>query len=391
MDAANATENPEAMIEILFWAACFALVYVYLLFPVTVRLLARRFGMVVSEADLALSVSIIVTAYNEEKGILAKLHNLLALDYPKELVDIIVASDASSDATDRLVRDCGSDRVQLLRVEGRKGKTACQNAAAAIARGVILIFTDATTRLDARVPRALVRRFCAADVGCVGGRLMYESRTENITGQGGKAYWDYEMGLRTAESKLGSLVGVSGCLYAVRRSAYRDINPGLISDFVISMKMREQSLRTVLAADAVCYEETLNRGAHELSMRVRVAVRSINALVCERRFLNPWRYGIFAWQLWSHKVMRYASPFIWLTALGTNVALAPQRPLYVAFLVCQLAVILAGIMGFALQSGLAKLGMLSRPYYFLLTNMASFIAALRYARGERMVTWKPVR
>jgi len=379
------------MIEILFWTACIALVYVYVLYPVAIQLVAAKFGAVPANADLALSVSIIVTAYNEEKGILAKLENLLALDYPRELLDIIVASDASSDATDRLVRDCGSERVRLLRIEGRLGKTACQNAAAAIARGEILIFTDATTRLDTRVPRALVRCFQAADVGCVAGRLMYESRTENVTGLGGEAYWDYEIKLRTAESALGSLVGVSGCLYAVRRSAYREINPGLISDFVISMKMREQALRTVLAADAVCYEETLNRGGHELSMRVRVAIRSINALVCERRFLNPWRYGIFAWQLWSHKVLRYASPFLWLIALGTNVALARKHPLYVVLLVCQSAVILAGIMGFALQSRLARLGMLSKPYYFLLTNIASFIAALRYARGERMVTWKPVR
>jgi cellulose synthase/poly-beta-1,6-N-acetylglucosamine synthase-like glycosyltransferase len=379
------------MIEILFWTVCITLVYVYVLFPMAVRLLARRFGMVASDADLTLSVSIIVTAYNEEKGILAKIENLLALDYPSELVDIIVASDASSDATDRLVRDCGSQRVQLLRVEGRKGKTACQNAAAAIARGEILVFTDATTRLDARALRALVRRFYLADVGCVAGRLMYVSRTENVTGRGGEAYWDYEIKLRTAESALGSLVGVSGCLYAVRRSAYREINPGLISDFVISMKMREQSLRTVLAVDAVCYEETLNRGTHELSMRVRVAIRSINALVCERRFLNPWRYGIFAWQLWSHKLLRYASPFLWLIALGANLALASKHPLYAALLACQLAVILAGAVGFALQSRLAKLGILSKPYYFLLTNVASFLAALRYARGERMVTWKPLR
>lgn len=378
------------MIEILFWTACFALLYVYVLFPVVVRLLARRYGTIVSEADLPISVSIVVTAYNEEKGILAKLENLLALDYPKELVDIIVASDASSDATDRLVRDCGSERVQLLRVEGRKGKTACQNAAAAIAHGEILVFTDATTRLDARALRALVRRFYAADVGCVAGRLMYVSRTENVTGRGGEAYWDYEIKLRTAESALGSLIGVSGCLYAVRRNAYRDINPTLISDFVISMKMREQALRTVLAPDAVCYEETLNRGGHELSMRVRVAIRSINALICERRFLNPWRYGIFAWQLWSHKLLRYAAPFLWLIALGTNIALL-KHPLYVALLLCQSAVILAGIMGFALQSRLTKLGMLGRPYYFLLTNLAAFIATLRYARGERMVTWKPVR
>jgi cellulose synthase/poly-beta-1,6-N-acetylglucosamine synthase-like glycosyltransferase len=390
MDA-NAREKPDAMIEILFWTACITLVYVYVLYPVVARLLAAKFGVVPTDADLALSVSIIVTAYNEEKGILAKLDNLLALEYPKELVDIIVASDASSDATDRLVRDSGSERVQLLRVEGRLGKTACQNAAAAIARGEILIFTDATTRLDARVPRALVRRFQAADVGCAAGRLLYVSPTENVTGQGGEAYWDYEIKLRTAESALGSLVGVSGCLYAVRRSAYREINPSLISDFVISMKMREQGLRTVLAADAVCYEETLTRGAHELSMRVRVAIRSINALICERRFLNPWRYGIFAWQLWSHKLLRYASPFLWLIAIGANLALSPKHPLYGVLLACQLAVILAGIMGFVLQSRLAKLGLLSRPYYFLLTNMASFIAALRYARGERMVTWKPVR
>jgi cellulose synthase/poly-beta-1,6-N-acetylglucosamine synthase-like glycosyltransferase len=379
------------MIEILFWTAFITLAYVYVLYPVTVRLLAARIRMVSSDVDLPISVSIVVTAYNEEKGILAKLENLLALDYPRELVDIIVASDASADATDRLVRDCASERVQLLRIEGRKGKTACQNAAAAIARGEILVFTDATTRLDARALLALVRRFHAASVGCVAGRLMYVSQTENVTGRGGEAYWDYEIKLRLAESSLGSLIGVSGCLYAVRRSAYRAINPGLISDFVISMKMREQSLRTVLAADAVCYEETLNRGTQELSMRVRVAIRSINALICERRFLNPWRYGLFAWQLWSHKLLRYASPFLWLIALGANLALASKNPLYTALLGCQFAVILAGAVGFAQQSRLAKLGMLSRPYYFLLTNIASFLGALRYARGERMVTWKPLR
>ena len=380
------------MIAFLFWTACMTLVYVYVLFPgahpgVRVAISARS----CRKGHRPLSVSIIVTAYNEEKGILAKLGNLLDLDYPGELVDIIVASDASSDATDQRVRECGSDRVQLLRVEGRKGKTSCQNAAAAIAHGEILVFTDATTRLDGRALRELVRRFCSADIGCVAGRLMYVSQTENVTGQGGEAYWDYEIKLRMAESALGSLVGVSGCLYAVRRSAYRPINPGLISDFVISMKMREQSLRTVLAANAICYEETLTRGAHELSMRVRVAIRSINALICERRFLNPWRYGLFAWQLWSHKLLRYASPFLWLIALGANIALMPRSPLYTALFVCQIAVILAGAVGFALQSRLAKLGILSRPYYFLLTNIASFLAALRYARGERMVTWKPLR
>jgi cellulose synthase/poly-beta-1,6-N-acetylglucosamine synthase-like glycosyltransferase len=379
------------MIEIVFWTACTTLIYVYVLFPAIVRWLSQRLGTSVTESDALLSVSIVVTAYNEEKGILAKIENLLAVDYPANLVDIIVASDASDDATDQLVRDCGSDRVQLLRVEGRKGKTMCQNSAAAIARGEIVVFTDATTRLDAQALRALVRRFGSSDVGCVAGRLMYVSQTDNVTGRGGEAYWDYEIKLRVAESALGSLVGVSGCLYAVRRSAYRPINPSLISDFVISMKMREQALRAVLAVDAICYEDTLNRGTQEMSMRVRVAIRSINALIAERQFLNLWRYGLFAWQLWSHKLLRYASPFLWLIALGANIALMPRSPFYIALFVCQLAVILAGVVGFALQSRLPKLGILSSPYYFLLTNIASFLAALRYARGERMVTWKPLR
>ena len=116
---------------------------------------------------------------------------------------------------------------------------------------------------------------------------------DNVTGRGGDAYWGYELRLRAAESSFGSLIGVSGCLNAARKSVYRSIEPELISDFVIAMKMREQGLRTVLAPDAVCFEGTLGVGSHELSMRVRVAIRRLNALVCEQRFLNPLKYRRF--------------------------------------------------------------------------------------------------
>ena len=146
------------------------------------------------------------------------------------------------------------------------------------------------------------------------------------------------MRLRAGESLLGSLIGVSGCLYAIRRSAYRPIHPHLISDFVIAMRMREQGLRTILAPDAVCFEATLDRGREELAMRTRVAARSINALVAEWRFLNPAKYGLFAWQLWSHKVLRYATPLLWLIAIGANIALAGQMP-YLVLLLAQFALI----------------------------------------------------
>jgi len=125
-------------------------------------------------------------------------------------------------------------------------------------------------------------------------------------------------------------------------------------------------------------------------MRVRVAVRSMHALIHERRFLNPWRYGNFAWALWSHKVLRYASPVLWIAALAANIRLAGHMG-YRVLLIAQCALILAGILGFVMQAKRSTLGILGQPYYFLLTNVASFIATLRYLKGDRMVTWKPLR
>jgi cellulose synthase/poly-beta-1,6-N-acetylglucosamine synthase-like glycosyltransferase len=375
---------------ILFWSCCLLLMYVYVLYPRLVTAFAARYGKPVLRGDAFRTVTIIVTVYNEEKCIRAKLDNLAELNYPPELVDVIVASDASSDSTETIVASYDRLEVRVLRIEGRQGKTACQNAAVSSATGEILIFTDATTRLDSEAVRRLVENFADAKVGCVAGRLAYVTDTENLTGSGGRAYWDYEVRLRAGESLLGSLVGVSGCLYAVRRSAYRHIHPHLISDFVIAMRMREQGLRTILATDAVCFESTLDRGNEELAMRTRVAARSINALVAEWRFLNPARYGLFAWQLWSHKLLRYAAPLLWLIAIGANVALARQTP-YLVLLLAQFALIAAGAIGFLLQQRGRKLGLLTRPYYFLLTNVASLIATVRYLQGQRMVTWTPVR
>jgi cellulose synthase/poly-beta-1,6-N-acetylglucosamine synthase-like glycosyltransferase len=377
-------------VVILFWSCCLLLTYVYVLYPAFVTAFAARYGRPVRRGDALPAVTIIVTVYNEEKCIRAKLDNLAELNYPPELLDVIVGSDASSDSTEAIAASYDRLRVRVLRVEGRQGKTACQNAAAASAKGEVLIFTDATTRLHADAVRRLVENFADAAVGCVAGRLDYVTDIENLTGRGGRAYWDYEVRLRAGESLLGSLIGVSGCLYAVRRSAYRPIHPYLISDFVIAMRMREQGLRTILAPDAVCFEATLDRGHEELAMRTRVAARSLNALVAERRFLNPARYGLFAWQLWSHKVLRYATPLLWLIAIGANLALASQMP-YLVLLLAQFALIAAGAVGFLLQQRGHKLGLLTRPYYFLLTNVASLIATLRYLQGERIVTWTPIR
>jgi cellulose synthase/poly-beta-1,6-N-acetylglucosamine synthase-like glycosyltransferase len=378
------------MATVVFWTCCTLLLYVYVLYPLIVQLLAARFGTPVRRDAALPSVTIIVAAYNEEKCIRAKLDNISQLDYPPGLMNTIVVSDASSDATEEIVRQYDPARVSVLRVDGRQGKTACQNAGAAAARGDVFVFADATTHLHPDALRRLVENFSDTDVGCVAGRLVYITGVDNVTGQGSETYWSYELRLRVAESSLGSLIGVSGCLYAVRGSAYVPIDPELISDFVIAMKMRDQGLRTVLAVEAICFEETLDRGSHELAMRVRVALRSLNALIRERRFLNPWRYGRFAWQLWSHKALRYASPMLWLATLGANIELYGHMG-YLLLLIGQCGLIAAGIVGFLLQGKKTNLDVFARPYYFLLTNIASLIAMLRYLKGDRMVTWKPIR
>jgi cellulose synthase/poly-beta-1,6-N-acetylglucosamine synthase-like glycosyltransferase len=378
------------MARLVFWGCCSVLLYVYVLYPLAVRMLAAWVGRRVGHGNALPAVTIIVTVYNEERCIRTKLDNLFGLNYPSELVDIVVASDGSSDSTEQIAACYDPARVRVLRLEGRRGKTACQNAAAAAGTGEILVFTDATTRLHGEALRHLVAGFADSDVGCVGGLLVYVAGVDNVTGREGQTYWSYELRLRAAESSLGSLIGVSGCLYAVRRSDYRPIHPALISDFVIAMRMREQGLRTVLAPNALCFEATLDHGRHELSMRVRVAIRSLNALIRERRFLNPLKYGFFAWQLWSHKVLRYASPLLWLGALAANVALVSER-LYLVLLLGQIGLLVSGAVGFILQDKRRELGLFGKPYYFLLTNLASLIATLRYLQGERMIIWNPIR
>jgi hypothetical protein len=196
--------------------------------------------------------------------------------------------------------------------------------------------------------------------------------------------------LRMAESALGSLIGVSGQLYAVRRSAYRPIAPDLISDFVIAMTIREQGLRTVLEPEAICYEDTLDRADQELSMRIRVGLRSLYALATKRHLLNPFRFGAFAWQLGSHKLLRYLSPVFWAVALVANAALALQGQ-YTVLLAAQVSILALGLLGFLPLGRLGNFRLLAQPYYFLLTNVASAVSLFRFLRGERIVTWTPLR
>ncbi|HEY3105010.1 MAG TPA: glycosyltransferase family 2 protein [Pyrinomonadaceae bacterium] len=377
--------------SIIFWLTIAALVYTYVGYPLLVFVVAnvrpRRHRTTAFEP----SVSFIITAYNEERDLAAKLENTLALDYPKELLEIIVASDASSDRTDEIVQQFASRGVKLYRQPQRLGKTTAQNSAVERAHGEILVFSDATTMYQPNVLRAMIPNFADATVGCVAGRLIYVDPTESSVGRGAVSYWNYEVFLRRQESRACSLIGASGCMYAVRKSAYLPLYPEAHGDFLIATKMIQQGLRTVFEPEAVCMEETNRRVDNELRMRVRVITQTINDLWQHRAMLNPFRSGFFAVQLFSHKVMRYLVPFLLMIALTASGVLAIGSLIYRLIFAAQLICYGCAVLGLMLERAGLRSRLLTFPQYFVLTNLASVIALYKLARGERYARWEPIR
>ena len=250
--------------EAVFWLSAAALFYTYAGYPLLLFVLSRVRPRAVRRAEWTPAVSVIITAYNEERDLAAKLENTLAIDYPRDRTEVIVASDCSTDRTDEIARSFAPRGVRLHRQAERLGKTAAQNAAVELARGEIILFSDATTHYQPEVLRALVPNFADPTVGCATGRLVYADPTGSSVGHGTRSYWGYESLLRKHESEVNSLIGVCGCLYAVRRSAYVPLYHEACSDFVIATKIVEQGLRAVYEPAAVCVEETNRRADREM-------------------------------------------------------------------------------------------------------------------------------
>lgn len=382
--------------ELAFWFCLALVVWTYAGYPALLAVLACVRRRTVIKGPIQPTVSVIVCAYNEEKDIGAKLEAILALDYPKEKLAVIVASDCSTDRTNEIVRGFRDRGVTLVALPERGGKTAAQNAAVREARGEILVFTDATTRFRRDVLRNLLEAFADPRVGCVGAELEYISALGSLVGKGGGLYWWYEKKLKELESTVNSLIGVSGCLYAVRARLYTPTEPDLISDFTIALDTFAKGYITVYARGTVSQEKTNEDGRREFDMRTRVIIRTIHALVRRAAILNPFRYGLFALQLWTHKVLRYLVPELLAGALMTSLVLAvyswPRSLLYPALAVLQLGSYLgAAAVWWASRRFGFRARALSLPIYFVHVNAAAFWGLVSYLRGERKVTWTTVR
>jgi cellulose synthase/poly-beta-1,6-N-acetylglucosamine synthase-like glycosyltransferase len=377
--------------KISFIGALAVIVWVYAGYPVVLGVVAALRRKPVRRGAHRPLVSLVICAYNEERDIRRKLEESVATAYPVDRLEIIVASDGSTDATDDIVREF-APRVRLLRVEGRGGKTIAQNRAVREARGEILVFSDVTTIYTPDTIPAMVENFADPAVGCVGGDLHYMKERRNPSAEGRAMFWSYERQLRIWESQVHSIIGVAGCVYAMRKALYRELDPSTISDFVQPGKVTERGWRTVLEPRALAWEPVESRSlGDELHRRARVITRGLRGAFTMPALLNPFRHPWFATLLWSHRVLRWLVPVFLLVLFFSSLALAGQGGVWTLALLGQLAVYGAGLAGFVLERANVRVPGLFVPLYFCVVNLAPLLALANLVRGERKVVWETGR
>jgi len=379
---------------ILLFTLCLAIIlWVYIGYPLLLLFLTRLTkGDSVQIASITPPVSLIISAYNEGEIIRAKIENSLALDYPRELFEVIVVSDCSDDDTDAIVGEYARRGVRLLRLEKRGGKTLGLNATVPQAMGEIIVFSDANAMYHRLAVRRLVRNFADPTVGCVTGESRYEfdanaadsTASENL-------YWRYELALKKMETKTGSLVGGDGAIYAIRRTLFRSMRPEDLSDFVNPLQIVAQGYRNVYESEAFSFERGAESFEKEFRRKVRIVNRAWRGLWRVRQVLNPFRFGFYTVQVISHKLLRWLVPVFMAGAFAANFFLLNFGKLHQFIFALQLTFYVLAFIGW-IQSQRPSISRLFYvPYYFCLVNYASLLGIIGNYRGQKFAVWNTAR
>jgi cellulose synthase/poly-beta-1,6-N-acetylglucosamine synthase-like glycosyltransferase len=355
-------------VTVLFWASLAALVWTHVAYPAVWAGLARLAPRRVRPADHTPSVTVIVTAYNEESVIERRLANLGELDYPADSLELVVTSDASSDRTEELAAAAGARVVR----NPRGGKVAAQDRAVRETESEIVAFSDANATWAPDALRKLVRAFADPAVAYVCGRL----RITNEDGRNKEGlYWRYELAVRDAESRLSSITGGNGSIYAVRRSDYVEVDPRFGHDLSLPYLLVQRGRRAVYDPEAVAFEKATPTNETEYRRKVRM-FEHCWLIVLRGRMLRGLGvvYGI---EIVSHRLLRYGSGLLHLVLLATSLALATHGWVYAVVLAAQLLLLLAAALGV----GIAR--------YYVLVSWATVVALWNYARRGVPATWEP--
>ncbi|MEO8493622.1 MAG: glycosyltransferase family 2 protein [Planctomycetota bacterium] len=376
---------------VLFTTALAVTIYTFLMFPVLLAIRAWLFPKPHAESDVLPAASVLIACHNEEANIERKLNNVLALDYPAERLQVVIISDGSTDATEDIVARF-ADRVTLLALP-RRGKAAALNDAVHVTTGEILVFTDANSMLDTDALRVLVRPFGDRHVGGAAGDQRY-NKTDSMSSiqEGERRYWSFDRWLKRVQSRAGSVTSATGALYAIRRELFETVPGGVTDDFFVSTQVVARGFRLVFAENAIAREPVCDTAAAEFKRKVRLMTRGLRGVVEMRRLLNPFRYGFYSLQLFSHKVLRRLNVFSLIALAVTSPLLWQQGVVFQIATVLQVAFYaMAAVAQLTRKSRLRVMKLFSLPAFFVMANVAAFVAAVNVARGKKIELWTPHR
>lgn len=379
------------MLTFLFWLFGVAAIYSYFIYPLILRVLVAKVGIKTPVDDaqgaaVAKSISLIVTAYNEESRIRQKIENSLQLINGDTRLEIIIASDCSTDTTDEIVQEYATRGVRLVRAPERLGKEHAQQCAIQEAVGEILVFSDVATEIPADAIQKLMTYFTDRAIGAVSSEDRFTSQDGSIAGEG--AYVKYEMWLRQQESKLAGLVGLSGSFFAVRKSLCNEWDIHSPSDFNTALNTAKAGLRAVTAPDVLGFYQDLKDPSKEYQRKIRTVIRGMTGLSRHVEVMGFGKFGFFSFQVISHKLMRWLTPWFLLIFFLLNALVADDGAFYFLLFLGQLGFYGVAVVAHFLPN-LQSISAIKLVYFFVQVNIALLDASIKFIAGQRMTTWKP--
>jgi glycosyltransferase involved in cell wall biosynthesis len=371
----------------LFWLTVMFLFYTLAGYPLLLWIISRFRNRPHVRGAIAPSVSIIIAAHNEAGGIANKILNCLALTYPQDQYEIIVASDGSQDSTADVVRSFADRGVLLIEIPERRGKQFAQWQGRDRSRGEILVFTDVGVELDPQALQAIVANFADSKVGCVSSEDEIVKRPGF---KGEQSYVSFEMWMRRLESCIGSLVTASGSFFAARRAVCEPWHTDKTSDFFVVLNTVRAGMRAVVDPASIGRYGLSRSDKSELQRKVRTIVNGLDVFFLYVELLNPFRYGFFSWELVSHKLFRWLVPSAMLILFVSNFFLWNGGPFYRLCLLGQITVYAVGLLALTVKS-FERWKPVKLAGYFLLGNAATLMAWFYFLSGEKFVSWQPTQ
>ncbi len=374
------------MMKIIFWLSALFLFYTYVGYPLFMYLWSRFRPKTIKVKDIEPTVTVVISAFNEEDRIIPRIENLLQQDYPAEKLDIVVVSDGSTDATVKCLREIEIDRLTVIALEKNLGKSLAINRGVEAAKGEIIVFADVRQRFCPNAIRSLIRAFADPTIGATTGELILESSGTDQEPEGVGLYWKYEKMIRDAESSVDSMVGATGAIYAIRRELFEPMPAGIILDDVLTpMRITKKGYRVCMVREALAYDRLSSTSSEEFARKVRTLAGNFQLMKVAPWINHPVKNRLF-FQWMSHKVFRLLSPYAMLLLLISSFLI--NEPFYRFTGIVQVIVYVAAIAGLIAMSKGKKPGIVGTASNFLMLNITAVVGLYSILTGQTAGLWK---